>query len=103
MPFKEDQIGNQCPYCSDGTLIRYKSGKIGCDKYCWKNQPQALKKVEKQEYKPFSPSPSQTQTQQGQIVFIEKFDEILGGLDEFNERLDRIEAYLAKIYAKKES
>jgi hypothetical protein len=40
MAFTQTDIGKICPFCNVGKLIQYKTGKVGCDKFCWKNKPQ---------------------------------------------------------------
>src|SRR3990167_4665283 len=36
MAYQQNNIGENCPFCEEGVLIQYRSGKIGCNKLCWK-------------------------------------------------------------------
>ncbi len=38
MAYTTQDIGKECPYCQAGKITQYRSGKLGCDKYCWKNK-----------------------------------------------------------------
>lgn len=35
--FTEKDIGTLCPFCGKGRIIRYKTGRIGCSEFCWKD------------------------------------------------------------------
>jgi len=38
MSFKIEDVGRECPFCHEAKLIQYRSGKVGCGAYCWKNK-----------------------------------------------------------------
>jgi len=41
MAYTQSDFGKPCPYCDNGKITQYRSGKYGCDQKCWlKNQPQ---------------------------------------------------------------
>jgi len=80
MPYTIDDAGKTCPYCKEGIIVRYRSGKLGCNKFCWKNKPQVSERP--RGFQKAIPSTS---------------DEILKGLRIIYKQLEEIRAWMKEI------